>query len=139
MLCSCIVTKLNNTFDSLVCEFTAKAGEGGIVSRCRCNIFTIGNRSTGTLFCCSALSIRKSFNISHLKLVRVTYVAWSYLMCSSFLIRLLRYTNTLSYLNYQVLRSKIGVCIQAPCMSTYASRVMIAISNHKGVAKGQKE
>ena len=45
MLCSCIVTKLKNTFDSLVCEFTANVVKGGIVSRCRCNIFTIGNRS----------------------------------------------------------------------------------------------
>ena len=44
MLCDCIVTMLKNTFDSLVCEFTAKAGEGGIFSRCRCNIFAIGNR-----------------------------------------------------------------------------------------------
>ena len=50
MLCDCIVTKLKSTFDSLVCEFTAKAGEGGIVSRCRCNIFTIGNRSTRSSF-----------------------------------------------------------------------------------------
>ena len=47
MLCDCIVTKLKSTFDSLVCEFTAKAG---IVSRCRCNIFTIGNRSTRSSF-----------------------------------------------------------------------------------------
>ena len=46
MLCGCIVTKLKNTFNSLVYEFTAKAGEGGIVSRCRCNIFTIGPEST---------------------------------------------------------------------------------------------
>ena len=50
MLCSCIVTKLKNTFDSLVCEFTANVVKGGIVSRCRCNIFTIGNRSTDTAY-----------------------------------------------------------------------------------------
>ena len=61
MLCSCIVTKLKSTFDSLVCEFTAKAGEGGIVSRCRCNIFTIGNRFTGVHDCFGALGVRKSF------------------------------------------------------------------------------
>ena len=62
MLCDCIVTMLKNTFDSLVCEFTAKAGEGGIFSRCRCNIFTIGNRFAGSPFSLSASSrVVKSF------------------------------------------------------------------------------
>ena len=61
MLCGCIVTKLKSTFDSLVCEFTAKAGEGGIVSRCRCNIYTIGNRCTISLFPFRASSARKLF------------------------------------------------------------------------------
>ena len=50
MLFGCIVTKLKSTFDSLVCEFTDKAVAGDIVSRCRCNIFTIGNRSTDTAY-----------------------------------------------------------------------------------------
>ena len=59
MLCGCIVTKLKSTFDSLVCEFTAKAGEGGIVSRCRCNIFTIGDGFTGSSVCFSTSRTRK--------------------------------------------------------------------------------
>ena len=75
MLCSCIVTKLKNTFDSLVCEFTAKAGEGGIVSRCRCNIFTVGKRTAGSALCFCPSSIRKS--LSHLKSVNVVYVTCS--------------------------------------------------------------
>ena len=64
MLCGCIVTKLKSTFDSLVCEFTAKAG---IVSKCRCNIFTSENRAIDHLFCFSAPSIRKFFVFSALK------------------------------------------------------------------------
>ena len=67
MLCDCIVTKLKNTFDSLVCEFTVKAGEGGIVSRCRCNIFTIGNRRNSKSFCFSASRIHKPFAFSSLR------------------------------------------------------------------------
>ena len=43
----CVVPNLKNAFDSLVYEFTTKAG---IVFRCRCNIFTIGNRSTDTAY-----------------------------------------------------------------------------------------
>lgn len=69
MLCSCIVTELKSTFDSLACEFTAKTGEGGIVSRCGCNIFTIGNRFTRSSFCFSASSVRKSFAFVPLKLL----------------------------------------------------------------------
>ena len=70
MLCGCIVTKLKSTFDSLVCEFTAKAGEGGIVSRCRCNIFTIGDGFTGSRFCFggssnSISSISSSLKLAH--------------------------------------------------------------------------
>ena len=65
MLCSCIVTKLKNTFDSLVCEFTANVVKGGIVSRCRCNIFTVRNRFVCLSFCNSDLSIRKSFSFSY--------------------------------------------------------------------------
>ena len=75
MLFGCIVTKLENTFDSLVCEFTAKACESGIVSWCRCNIFTIGNRSIGSQYCTCASSIRKSFVLSPLRLMRAEYVA----------------------------------------------------------------
>ena len=80
MLCGCIVTKLKSTFDSLVCEFTAKASERtiGVVSRCRCNIFTIGNRCTSSVFCFSSSIIYKSF--SHLKPVNDLYVACSRLM-----------------------------------------------------------
>ena len=70
MLCGCIVTKLKSTFDSLVCEFTAKAG---IVSRCRCNIFTIGNRSTRSSFFFSASSLRKFLAYSPLNLVIAEY------------------------------------------------------------------
>ena len=63
MLCSCIVTKLKSTFDSLIYESTAKADKCaiGIVSRCRCNIFAIGNRFTGVHDCFGALAVRKSF------------------------------------------------------------------------------
>ena len=70
MLCGCIVTKLKNTFDSLVCEFTVKAGEGGIGSRCGCNIFTIGNRSTVSHFCFRSSSIHKSVSVLLVKLSR---------------------------------------------------------------------
>ena len=73
MLCGYIVTKLKNTFDSLVCEFTAKAGEGGIVSRCRCNIFTIGNRFANRPFRVSASSIRKFLTFSPLNSVTAEY------------------------------------------------------------------
>ena len=73
MLCSCIVTKLKNTFDSLVCEFTANVVKGGIVSRCRCNIFTIGNRSTRSSFFFSASSLRKFLAYSPLNLVIAEY------------------------------------------------------------------
>ena len=63
MVCGCIVTKLKNTFDSLVCEFIAKAGKCaiGIFFRCRCNIFTIGNRSTVRSDCFSSSSICETF------------------------------------------------------------------------------
>ena len=64
MLCGCIVTKLKSTFDSLVCEFTAKAGEGGIVSRCKCNIFTIGNRFTG-----SFKLVQTKYTVCHIRSV----------------------------------------------------------------------
>ena len=85
MLCGYIVTKLKNTFDSLVCEFTAKAGEGGIVSRCRCNICAIGNRSASSAFCFSASCMRKYFAFSSLRLVHVVYATCSYfLRCSCF-------------------------------------------------------
>ena len=67
MLFGCIVTNLKSTFDSPVCEFTAKTGEGGIVSRCRCNIFTIGNRFAGNAVCFCSSCIRKSFAFSPLK------------------------------------------------------------------------
>ena len=72
MLCGCIVTKLKSTFDSLVCEFTAKAG---IVSRFRCNIFTIGNRSAGWPFCFSTSISRKFFIFLPLKPVHTVLVA----------------------------------------------------------------
>ena len=67
MLCDCIVTMLKNTFDSLVCEFTAKAGEGGIFSRCRCNICTVGDGFTGSRFCFggSSNSISSSLKLAH--------------------------------------------------------------------------
>ena len=65
MLCSCIVNKLKSFFDPLVCEFTAKACEGGIVSRCRCNIFTIGNRSADIYFLPCSSRIRKFLAPSH--------------------------------------------------------------------------
>ena len=77
MLCDCIVTMLKNTFDSLVCEFTAKAGEGGIFSRCRCNIFAIGNRSAGSVFCIASSSISNSFAFSSLNPLSVDYEACS--------------------------------------------------------------
>ena len=53
MLCGCIVTNLKSTFDSPVCEFTGK-GVISIVSRCRCNVFTIGSMVTANPFCFSA-------------------------------------------------------------------------------------
>ena len=75
----CIVTKLKSTFDSLIFESTAKADKCaiGIVSRCRCNIFAIGNRSTGS--CCgfNHSSIRKSFLFSPLNPLSVDYEACS--------------------------------------------------------------
>ena len=77
MLRGCIVTKLKNTFDSLVCEFTAKVG---IVSRCRCNIFTIGNRCTRSVFCFSSLNFSNSFPFFSLKSEHAEYVARSRMM-----------------------------------------------------------
>ena len=77
MLCGCIVTKLKSTFDSLVCEFTAKAGEGGIVSRCRCNIFIIGNRCTRSVFCFSSSNFSNSFPFFSLKSEHAEDVACS--------------------------------------------------------------
>ena len=71
MLFGCIVTNLKSTFDSPVCEFTAKTGKGGIVSRCRCNIFTIGNRFTGSFFCFSISNIHNSFAFSALTPVHI--------------------------------------------------------------------
>ena len=43
----CVVTKLKSASNSLVCKFTAKANNCGIVFRCRCNILAIGNKYIG--------------------------------------------------------------------------------------------
>ena len=83
MLCSCIVTELKSTFDSLACEFTAKTGEGGIVSRCGCNIFTIGNRFTSRRSGFQALSSCRSFFFLPLKSVHAEYMACSRLWTGS--------------------------------------------------------
>jgi len=80
MLCGYIVTKLKNTFDSLVCEFTGKAGEGGIVSRCRCNIFTIGNRITNNTFSFRASRIRISPAIPLLETLPAEFEVLSFSM-----------------------------------------------------------
>ena len=71
----CIVTKLKSTFDSLIFESTAKADKCaiGIVSRCRCNIFAVGNRFANRPFRVSASSIRKFLTFSPLNSVTAEY------------------------------------------------------------------
>ena len=58
---SSFLTKLKSTFGSLVCEFTAKIYKGGIVSKCRCNIYTIESRAAGNPFRFNASGNRKFF------------------------------------------------------------------------------
>ena len=83
MLFGCIVTKLKSFFDSLVWEYATKLSECGTFSRCRCNIFTIGNRSTSSPVYFGSSSIRKSFTFSPLKPVHAEYVACLWLIrCS---------------------------------------------------------
>ena len=74
----CVVIKLKGTFVSLKCKFTAKGDKGGIVSRCRCNIFTIRSRCTGSSFCFS--SIHKYFSSSPLKSAHSECAIWLSLM-----------------------------------------------------------
>ena len=100
MLCSCIVTKLKNTFDSLVCEFTANVVKGGIVSRCRYNIFTIGNRSTGSSVCSSTSRTRK---ILAFLLLKPVYAEFSFDVLSRLFksIALAQGHNRLRYMSCQ--------------------------------------
>ena len=60
-------TRFNRVFDSLECEFITKAG---IVSRFRCNIFTIGNRSTGRSVSSNSSRICKSIADSSLNQIK---------------------------------------------------------------------
>ena len=106
MLFGCIVTNFKSTFDSPVCEFTAKTGKGGIVSRCRCNIFTIGNRSASSAFCFSASCIRKYFAFSSLKPIRAYYIACSQLIHCICLSRLRQLANACEYTRLRVIRSQ---------------------------------
>ena len=69
----CVVTELINTVNSLLYEYTVKVCKAGIVSGCRCNIFTIGNRSTRSSFFFSASSLRKLLAYSPLNLVVAEY------------------------------------------------------------------
>ena len=64
MLFGGIGTNPISAFDLLVLEFISNAGKGatGIVSKCRCNIFTVGNRYVRNRFCVSASNIRESFS-----------------------------------------------------------------------------
>lgn len=71
----CVVIKVQSTFDSLVREVTAIAGKNCFVSRCGCNIFTIGNRYANRPFRVSTSSIRRSFSFSPSKPVHAVYDA----------------------------------------------------------------
>ena len=78
----CITIKRKSAFDSLVCESNARDGKCaiGIFSRCRCNILTLGTRSTSSQSI-SLSSIRKSF--SPLKTVCADYETYNRLNTDS--------------------------------------------------------
>ena len=79
----CLVTNLKSTFDSLICESKTKALKCtvGSLSKCRCNILTIGDKAISDLFRFIILSIRKF--LSPLKSVSEEFAEFPHLALRS--------------------------------------------------------